>query len=210
LPLRNGSLNRMAYGLYLFIRDVCEGDLVRWIDRQLAAVPDQNSADYAERLGKVLIEPLSHVHGASNKVLSMALADLLIGADPQRELWVLAGQHMIAIDTLVHNLLHRTGTLEAFNAHHAYGPRCYGPGGCADIVRQLAHQIDASAFDPTFPIVFPRFVQHALWRFCAQAELNVCNGNQIHDDAPCDNTQCQFFESCARVPLRSATATYET
>jgi hypothetical protein len=32
LPLRNGALNRMAYGLFLFIRDVCDGDLVRWMD----------------------------------------------------------------------------------------------------------------------------------------------------------------------------------
>src|SRR5215212_8817866 len=39
LPLRNGALNRMADGLFLFIRDVCDGDLVGWVDQQLAAVP---------------------------------------------------------------------------------------------------------------------------------------------------------------------------
>src|SRR5690349_11924799 len=30
--LRNGHLNQIAYSLYLFIRDVTDGDLVGWID----------------------------------------------------------------------------------------------------------------------------------------------------------------------------------
>ena len=100
----------MAYGLFLFIRDVCEGDLVGWIDQRLAAVPNPSSPDYPERLGQALIGPMRHVFGVSHKVLNMTLADLLIGADLDRSLWGLAGQHMIAIDTLIHNLLHRTGT----------------------------------------------------------------------------------------------------
>ncbi len=33
--LRNGRLNQLAYGLYLFIRDVADGDLIAWIDHQL-------------------------------------------------------------------------------------------------------------------------------------------------------------------------------
>jgi len=107
------------------------------------------------------------------------LADLLIGADPNRSLWGLAGRHMVAIDTLIHNLLHRTGTLAQCEAEHAYGPACYAPRGCTSIVRRLAGEIDARAFDPSFPATFPRFVQHALWRYCAQDGLNVCNGNQI-------------------------------
>ena len=32
---------------------------------------------------------------------------------------------MIAIDTLVHNFLHRTGILPRFNANHVYGAACY-------------------------------------------------------------------------------------
>jgi hypothetical protein len=31
--LRNGRLNQTAYSLYLFIRDVADGDLIGWIDR---------------------------------------------------------------------------------------------------------------------------------------------------------------------------------
>src|SRR3954454_10344131 len=136
LPLRNGALNRMAYGLYLFIRDVCDGDLVGWIDQRLQAVPNPTSTDYPERLGQALITPLRHLFGVSHKVLNMTLADLLIGADPNRSLWMLAGQHMIAVDTLIHNLLHRTGTLAQCGAEHAYGPGCYASQGCASIVRQ--------------------------------------------------------------------------
>jgi len=35
--LRNGRLNQTAYALFFFLRDVCEGDLVAWIDARLAA-----------------------------------------------------------------------------------------------------------------------------------------------------------------------------
>ena len=204
LPLRNGSLNQMAFSLFLFLRDVCEGDLVAWIERRLASVPEPEAADYPYRLGQALIGPMHSIHGASDKVLNMALADLLLGAAPERPLWQLAGSHMVAIDSLVHNLLHRTGTLSQCCAEHAYGPACYQPGRCADLVRRLAHEIDASAIDPSFPKAFPRLVQHALWLFCAQDGLNICNGVQIDDERRCENSICPVFDSCGRVSLRSA------
>src|SRR3954451_21438515 len=144
------------------------------------------------------------IHGASDKVLNMALADLLLGAAPERPLWQLAGSHMVAIDSLLHNLLHRTGTLSQCCAEHAYGPACYQPGRCADLVRRLAQEIDASAIDPSFPKAFPRLVQHALWLFCAQDGLNICNGVQIDDERRCENSICPVFDSCGRVSLRSA------
>jgi hypothetical protein len=43
--LRNGHLNQIAYGLYLFIRDVADGDLVGWIDDRLDQGNDQSAAD---------------------------------------------------------------------------------------------------------------------------------------------------------------------
>jgi hypothetical protein len=58
-------------------------------------------------------------------------------------LWIEVGGSMIAIDTLVHNLLHRTGMLRRFDANHRYGLACYRPGGCADIIQTVAEQIDA-------------------------------------------------------------------
>jgi len=116
-----------------------------------------------------LLEPLGHVYGVSNKVLAMALAELLLGGDAKRPAWVEAGTVMIAIDTLVHNFLHRTGILRAFAAEHLYGPRCYAPTGCASIIERLAGKIDARQFNPRYPANFPRFVQHAIWRFCAES-----------------------------------------
>jgi hypothetical protein len=111
---------------------------------------------------------------------------------------------MIAVDTLVHNFLHRTGILRDCHAEHQYGPRCYAPGGCADIIEGIAAKIDARRFNPAFPANFPRFVQHAIWRFCAEAGLNRCNGRRIKDRAPCAQTDCPVFARCARVPLKPA------
>ena len=111
-PLRKGSLNQSAYSLYLFIRDVCDGDLIAWIDRRLAkADPGPERRDRGRVMRYAILHPLAHIHGISNKILSMALADLLLGSDPDRERWVTTGASMIAIDTLVHNFMHRTGIL---------------------------------------------------------------------------------------------------
>ena len=58
-PLRKGSLNVAAYSLFLFIRDVCDGDFVGWIDSRLEAadmgvgVPGRE-----QRMQAALIEPL--------------------------------------------------------------------------------------------------------------------------------------------------------
>ena len=120
-----------------------------------------------------------------NKILSMALADLLLGSDPDRERWVTTGASMIAIDTLVHNFMHRTGILARSGAAHPYGDRCYGKAGCAEILEEFARAVDATKFNPSFPAFFPRFIQSAIWRFCAQTHSNVCNGNMIDDSRRC-------------------------
>ena len=56
----------MADGLFLFIRDACDGDLLDWIDQRLEAVPDPSSPDYSERLGQAVIGPMRHVFGVSH------------------------------------------------------------------------------------------------------------------------------------------------
>ena len=43
--LRNGHLNQIAYSLYLFIRDVADGDLVGWIDDRLDQANDPGAPD---------------------------------------------------------------------------------------------------------------------------------------------------------------------
>ena len=55
---------------------------------------------------------------------------------------------MIAVDTLVHNFLHRTGILHRFHADHAYGLACYRPGGCADVIEAIAHADRRPAIQP--------------------------------------------------------------
>jgi hypothetical protein len=57
--------------------------------------------------------------------------------------WQQVGASMIAIDTLVHNFLVRTGILARFDADHSYGAACYQAGGCADIMAAVANRIDA-------------------------------------------------------------------
>ena len=120
--LRNGRLNQTAYSLFLFIRDIAGGDIVGWIDRQLA--------DYAESANlaaarAALVDPLRHVYGISDKVIGMALATLLMGAGATRPGWFAVGASFVVVDTLVHNFLVRTGILDRLDADHAYGPACY-------------------------------------------------------------------------------------
>jgi hypothetical protein len=201
-PLRNGHLNQMAYSLFLFMRDVADDDFVDWIDAQLAAVKS-GSADRLPALREAIIGPLRNVYGVGDKVLAMALSSLLLSAGPQRPLWRQVGLSLVAVDTLVHNFLHRTGILKRLSAEHAYGAACYRAGGCADIITTLAASIDARRFNPTFPATFPRFVQNAVWAYCAKNGLDICNGNRIDDERRCDNAHCQLFARCDRVALRS-------
>ncbi len=201
--LRNGRLNQTAYALFLFIRDICNGDLVSWIDDRLATADQPGAPDRAARMRQALLEPLGCIHGVSGKVLSMALANLLLSTDPNRERWVATGASMVAVDTLVHNWLHRTACLRRLGAEHVYGPACYAPGGCAAIITEAARQIDARQFCPDGPAFFPRLLQKAIWTFCAKSGRDICNGNRIDDREPCNQVACPLFGRCERVPLRT-------
>lgn len=200
--LRNGRLNQMTYSLFFFIRDVTDGNLVDWIDRSLAQASLGTAKNRAYRMRHALIDPLRNIHGVSDKVLNMTLADVLLAAPEGKPLWRETGGGMIAIDTLVHHWLIRSGITQKLGHEHAYGTACYSADGCADIIRRIARRIDANQFNPDYPRYFPRWVQHSLWRWCAQSELNLCNGNNIDDDFRCRNVNCALFRRCDRVPLR--------
>jgi hypothetical protein len=202
--LRNGRLNQTAYSLYLFVRDIADGDLVGWIDKRLSAADTQTGPDRLARMRSALVEPLREVYGVSDKVLTMALSQLLLGAPRSGHRWREVGGAMIAVDTLVHNFLHRTGILDRFDAHHSYGPACYRPRGCAEIIETVADGIDASRFDHRFPKTFPRFVQYAIWRYCSQQGLDVCNGNQIDDRKQCENVQCALYPARDHTTLNNS------
>ena len=206
--LRNGRLNQTAYSLFLFVRDIAGGDLIGWIDSQLEAATGSSVADLEAARQEALIGPLRSVYGVSDKVLTMALSSLLIGARNHRPVWFETGRVMVAIDTLVHNFLHRTGILESCGTPHRYGPACYAEGGCAEIIRAAADRIDARSFNPSFPKIFPRFVQHAIWRYCAAEGLDLCNGNRIDDREPCQINYCYLFQICGRKSLKSYVISY--
>jgi hypothetical protein len=197
--LRNGRLNQLGYSLYFFIRDVADGDLVAWIDAQLkASAPAQHT-----ETGPLtrLIEPMQSIFGVSDKVLSMALSALMLGTGHQKPRWMQAGIDFVVVDRLVHNFLARTGILARASADHPYGPRCYGPNGCAAQIRAIAKAIDAHAFNAGFPRDFPRFVQLAIWCFCAEGVLNICNGRRIPRRQSCRNEYCSLYHVCERRPL---------
>jgi hypothetical protein len=82
--LRNGRLNQTAYSLFLFMRDIAGSEIVGWIDQRLATVDLMPVSDRPARSRQALLEPLGHVYGVSNKVLAMALSDLLLAGDAKR------------------------------------------------------------------------------------------------------------------------------
>ena len=151
-PLRNGHLNQIPYSLYLFIRDVADGDLVGWIDHRLDQANESGAPDPLSQARVGLIEPMRNICGVADKVLAMAMSGILIGAADVRARWLEVGVHLIAVDTLVHNFLHRTGILSRFKAAHPYGSGCWRlrrhyPAGCQPDRR--------SAVQPRFPGGFP-------------------------------------------------------
>ena len=199
-PLRNGRLNQTAYSLFFFIRDIADDDLIGWIDRQLAAASATSSPLRLSQMRAALIEPMRSIYGVSDKVLAMALSSLLM-LGKQRKHWFEVGASCVVIDTLVHNFLHRTGILRRLGADHPYGMGCYRPGGCADILQVIAQEIDVSVLNPKYPRVFPRFVQSAIWRYCAGNGLDICNGNRINDRQRCENVYCRLYYLCDRIAV---------
>jgi hypothetical protein len=199
--LRNGRLNQTAYSLYFFVRDIARGDLFRWIDTQLDKIKDVGPETGFIRQ-EALVVPMRSIFGVSDKVITMTLSEILMSAPQASAKWFEAGSQMIAVDTLVHNFLHRTGILERFEAPHRYGVGCYRPGGCADILRAVSAKIDARRFSSQNPANFPRFIQHALWQYCAADGLSICNGLNIDDSKSCSNIYCILYSKCSHISLR--------
>jgi hypothetical protein len=206
LPLRKGDLNQLAFSLFFFLRDQCQGDLVGFIDRIFAEVDAAESTDPLAAKRQALIAAFSQVHAISTKLIAMTFAPLLMAGDPRRLGWIRVGRSLVAVDSLVHNFLHRTGILAAFDRPHLYGARCYRPDGCTGLIHELAARIDASQINPRFPKTFPRLIQFAIWSFCAETRTNICNGRQIDDRFPCPRLDCPVDQLCsrtARKPLPS-------
>jgi|ERR1051326_1740090 hypothetical protein len=201
--LRKGALNQAAFSLYLFTRDEADGDFVGFIDRVLEAADRPGHPDRIAFMRKALVREFLKIYGIARKIIYMTFADFLMASDPDRPRWRETGGSMIAIDTLVHNFLHRTGIHFRYGLGHAFSSTCYGPNGCERILDELARSIDARQFNSTFPAYFPRFIQHALWRFCAESKAGICNGRNIDDRNRCVQRECPVFSCCGRVALKA-------
>jgi hypothetical protein len=201
---RNGNLNQLAYSLFLFTRDVAGGDIIGWIDGRLAEA--DHGPDRIGQMADAIIRPLAGVHGVADKVLNMVLSDLLVVGNGHNPRWGEVGGSLIAIDTLVHNFMARTGILKRAEASHPYGPQCYRSASCAAIVATLSEAIDARQFNSAFPRVFPRYIQRAIWAYGAEGGLAVCNGRTIDDSHRCKNLDCRLYSLCDRLALRGQAA----
>jgi len=197
LNLRNGSLNKLAFSLYFFFRDVTGGDFLGWLEERVTAA-EGGAYPAVER---ELIAPMRAVYGISDKVISMALSDLLL-ASPDKPTWRRLGAEFIVVDRLIHNFMRRSGILKRHDCEHLYGPACYRDDGCAELLLSLSRGIDMRRYHHSFPQPFPRFVQSAIWRYCAATGENICNGNQIDDRKRCQNDGCNLQSFCERVALR--------
>lgn len=189
MRLRNGGLNITAWSFFLFISDIAAGDFVDWLRKRIRTEKGHSRAIQGDR--DRLLVPLNGIYGVADKVLSMALSDLLLAAPLRWRCCHRVGGSLIVIDSLLHNNLHRTGILARYKAEHRFGPACYQPRGCAEIIDRVAIHINAA----------PRGVSHAIWRYCAQDGLNICNGNKIDDRHSCKNMYCRLYGVCDRRPL---------
>lgn len=107
----------------------------------------------------------------------MALADLLLAGDPARGRWVVTGASMTAVDTLVHNWLHRSGYLHDLSAAHAYGPGCYAAGGCAAIIDAASQCTMPPVLPGRSGFLLPRDPDAQPWRDGEGSGLNhTANG----------------------------------
>lgn len=200
LPLRKGGLNVQALSLYFFLRDICGGDLVEFIDHEIAsAKAEAGEGDWIAMARGRLVDGLSRVHGISAKLANLMLSNLLVGARTGDPDWLAVGGSMITADTLIHKMLDRTGILAALGADHAYGTACYGQNGCEAVIRRLAAHIDHRRFDPLAVQPFPIFLQKALWHFCAAGELDVCNVAHVGRTGGCNVARmCPASPWCAQ------------
>jgi len=199
--MKRGALNHMAFSLYFFLRDVAGGDFYAYVTEHFGQ--GQVSGGVINELLDGFIEKVTTIANVGPKLAHMALSCLFLTAYPGWD-YRRVGAHMIAVDTLVHNFLHRTGILDSYQLDHAYGPRCHTPNGCFGVIKDLANRIDCREFNPTLPASFPRFVQYHIWAYCGQTGENICNGNKCKPGKP--NPDCILHQKqlCAKLPLQKA------
>ena len=193
LHTRRGLLAKTATGFALWARGREDLKLRDWL--LCEASPDRTALDASNALSA----DFARVPGISVKVARMLLADMCIGLSGHNEQLLQVGVETIVVDRIVHNLIIRIGAIAHSGKSHAFGEGCYRPGGCADLIRDVASSINANLFDDRWPVCSPRLIQHALWRFGAGTQLNTCNGDQIPAGARCGLKGCPASGNCGRI-----------
>lgn len=173
--MKRGALNHMAFSLFFFLRDVCGRDFYTFVTQHFGE--GQLAAGAMGELLQSFIKKITTIASVGPKLAHMALSGLFLTCYPGWD-YRRVGLHMIAVDSLVHNFLHRTGILADYGVNHAYGPRCHNQTGCLGVIHDLASHIDCREFNPTLPAHFPRFIQYHIWAYCGQAGENICNLNK--------------------------------
>jgi hypothetical protein len=195
--MKRGNLNQMAFSLFFFLRDVCRRDFYTFAKQHFGE--GQPAAPTVNDLINGFIGKVISIANVGPKLAHMALAWLFLTAYPGWD-YRHVGERMIAVDSLVHNFLHRTGILDSYLLDHPYGPRCHSQTGCLGVIQDLANRIDCREFNPALPAHFPRFIQYHIWAYCAKNGENICNLNKCKAGKP--NPACVLHQQglCAELP----------
>ena len=194
--MKRGSLNQMAFSLYFFLRAVARGDFYAHTRQHFGE--GRLTDEEVNTLLLSFIEKVTKIANVGPKLAYMALSGLFLTRYPGWD-YRLVGLHMIAVDSLVHNFLYRTGILGFYQLYHAYGPRCHTQKGCLGVIQDLASRIDCREFNPALPAHFPRFIQYHIWAYCAKNGENICNLNKCKPGKP--NRACVLHQQqlCPRL-----------
>lgn len=112
----------MVFSLYFFLRDVCQNDFYRFIQTHF------DKGKQAKSQVQDFIQTFSQVYNVGPKLIDMAFSHIYFTQYPGWD-YRRVGAEMVAIDTLVHNFLSRTGTLDEYKKPHKYGPACHTQKG---------------------------------------------------------------------------------
>jgi hypothetical protein len=189
--MRNGKLNQMVFSVYLFLRDRCNEDFPGFV-KEILGSPRQVeklNEDELKAAIETLVGEMAQIFNVGRKLTNMTLSGLLYARNGNWN-YSRVYPHMVAVDTLVHEFLHRTGTLKLFGREHKYGEACHSPEGCVGVINDISRQIDCTRYSGEYPEYYPRMVQACIWKFCTDS----CNRNECKYDK-LDNL-CEFFDWC--------------
>jgi hypothetical protein len=200
--MKRGALNHMAFSLYFFLRDVCYGDFYTFARDHFGQCRPGDRA--TTELLDGFITKVAAIANVGPKLAHMALAWLFLTTYPGWD-YRHVGEEMIAVDSLVHNFLHRTGILHDYRLDHPYGSRCHAQDGCLGVIQDLSRRLDCREFNPSLPAHFPRFIQYHIWAYCGQAGEDICNLNKCKPGKP--NPACALYQQqlCAELPPQRPT-----